>query len=86
MKADTNGPASVGAETTEERRARWLGEYGEGERGAVNRVYKSELLLNPKADRSFIGKEITKAKKEKNQTKPANAVFGQLVKAGKRVG
>ena len=79
VKADTNVPA-------EERRARWLGWYGKGERGAVQRVYERELLLNPKADRSFIGKEIIKAKKENNQTEPAKAMYGQLVKNGKRMG
>ena len=78
--------APVLVETTEQRRARWLDWYGKGERGAVQRVYERELLLNPKADRSFIGKEIDKAKNEKAETKRGGAMFGQLVQDGKRMG
>ena len=78
--------APVVAETTEQRRARWLDWYGEGERGAVQRVYERELALNPKADRSFIGKEIDKAKKEKAEIERGGAMFGQLVQDGKRKG
>lgn len=77
-------PAPV--ETVEQRRARWLDWHGKGERGAVQRVYERELLLNPKADRSFIGKEIDKAKNEKAETKRGGAMFGQLVQDGKRMG
>ncbi len=76
----------VVAETTGQRRARWLDWYGSGERGAVQRVYERELQLNPKADRPFIGKEIKKAKKEKTEIEQARAMFGQLVKDGKRTG
>lgn len=76
--------APVVTETTEQRRARWLDWYGKGERGAVQRVYERELLLNPKADRSFIGKEIDKAKMEKAEIKRGGAMFGQLVQDGKR--
>ena len=79
-------PAPVVAETTEQRGARWLDWYGKGERGAVQRVYERELLLNPKADRSFIGKEIDKAKKGKAEIKRGGAMFGQLVQDGKRKG
>ena len=84
--ATTPSPAPVEVETTEQRRARWLDWYGKGERGAVQRVYERELLLNPKADRSFIGKEIDKAKNEKAETKRGGAMFGQLVKDGTRMG
>ena len=85
-QATTPSPAPVLVETTEQRRARWLDWYGKGERGAVQRVYERELLLNPKADRSFIGKEIDKAKNEKAETKRGGAMFGQLVQDGKRMG
>ena len=85
-QATTPSPAPVLVETTEQRRARWLDWYGKGERGAVQRVYERELLLNPKADRSFIGKEIDKAKSEKAETKRGGAMFGQLVQGGKRMG
>ena len=78
--------APVLVETTEQRRARWLDWYGKGERGAVERVYERELLLNPRADRSFIGKEINKAKNEKAEAKRGGAMFGQLVQDGKRTG
>ena len=77
-------PAPVLVETTEQRRARWLDWYGKGERGAVQRVYERELLLNPKADRSFIGKQIDKAREEKTELKRGGAMFGQLVQNGKR--
>lgn len=77
--------APVGAETTEQRRARWFEDYGKGERGAVQRVYERELLLNPKVDRSFIGKEIRKAKNEKAETKRGGTMYGQLVQDGKHI-
>lgn len=80
--AITPSPGDV--ETTMERRARWLAEFGEGERGAVQRVFKNELLRNPKADRSFIGKEIGKARREKAQAKQGDFMFVQLVQDGKR--
>jgi hypothetical protein len=87
--APVQSPATlppVLAETTKERRARWLDWYGKGERGALQRVYERELLQNPKADRSFIGKEIDKANKEKAETERGGAMFGQLVQDGKRMG
>jgi hypothetical protein len=73
-------------ETVEQRRARWLDWYGKGERGAVQAVYERELLLNPKADRSFIGKEIKVAKAEKAEAKRAGEWSSQLVQGGKRKG
>jgi hypothetical protein len=76
-------PAS---ETPEQRRARWLDWYGKGERGAVQRVFERERLENPKADRSYIGKEIQKAKGERDAKKRSDAMLGQLVRDGKRVG
>ncbi len=74
-------PAS---ETPEQRRARWLEWYGKGERGAVQRVYKRELLLNPKADRATIGKQIKKAKTEQVEKKRGGGWASQLVQDGKR--
>ncbi len=74
-------PAS---ETAEQRRTRWLDWYGKGERGAVQRVYERELLLNPKADRGFIGKQIRKAKIEQADKKRGGAWASQLVRDGKR--
>jgi hypothetical protein len=73
-------------ETTKQRRARWLDWYGQGERGALSEVYRRELLTNPKADRSFIGKEIKKAKQERVEAKQSNAMYGQLAQDGKRKG
>ncbi len=73
-------------ETVEQRRARWLEWYGKGERGAVQDVYRRELLQNPKADRSFIGKQIKIAKEEKAEAKRAGTWGSQLVQAGKREG
>lgn len=83
---DTTKLAPVVAETTEQRRARWLDWIGKGERGALQRVYERELLLNPKADRSFIGKEIKVAKTEQADKNRAGAWTSQLVQDGKRKG
>ena len=79
-------PAPMVAETTEQRRARWLDWYGKGERGAVQRVYQRELLLNPKADRSFIGKQIDIAKSERAAVTRSGGWTSQLVQDGKRKG
>jgi hypothetical protein len=72
--------------TPEQRRARWLEWYGKGERGAIQRVFERERLQNPKADRSFIGKQIKAAKGERAAKKRSDAMLGQLVRDGKRVG
>lgn len=79
-------PAAIAPspETTKQRRARWLEWLGKGERGALQRVYERELLLNHNADRSFIGKEIKKAKEEKTGLGSASAWSSQLVTGGKR--
>jgi hypothetical protein len=66
-------------ESPKQRRHRWLESYGDGARGAKARVHKEELLFNPKADRSFVGKEIQKAKKEKEAAKRDGARYGQLM-------
>ena len=85
-QAATEVPAAPASETTEQRRARWLDWYGKGEHGAVQRVFERERLQNPKADRSFIGKEIKKAKGERATKKRSDTMVGQLVRDGKRVG
>lgn len=72
-------------ESPDQRRVRWAEWYGDGRRGATQRVYERELLLNAKADRSFIGKEIRKAQLEKETAKRGGAMFGQLVQGGKKV-
>lgn len=56
-----------------------------GEHGAVARVHTRELAINPKADRSSIGKQIKKARKAMTESKNGAAAFGTIVKAGKRV-
>ena len=76
-------PAS---ETPEQRRARWLDWCGKGERGAVQRVYERELQQNPKADRSFIGKQIKLARTEQAEKKRGGGWVSQLVNDGKRSG
>ena len=78
-------PAPVKDETIEERRARWLKSYGKGERGALQRTYERELLTNPNADRSYMGKQIKKAKQEKGSTEQGAALFGQLMQDRKRI-
>jgi len=76
-------PAS---ETPEQRRARWLNWYGKGGRGAVQRAYERELLQNPKADRSFMGKQIQLARNEQAEKKQGGGWVSQLVNDGKRSG
>jgi len=80
----TPAPAPV-EETTKERRARLLEWYGDGEHGAVQKVFEREKRTNPKADRSYIGKQITKAKEEKAGPEQSNGIYRQLVKNGKRI-
>lgn len=78
----------VEPETPKQRRARWLlwhGEAGE-ERGALQRVFEREQNQNPKADRSFIGKEIKRAEKERAQLKRDGNWVAQLVQDGRRKG
>jgi len=90
-QCDTVPPAaSVVTETPEQRRAKWL-EWREQEeksstRGALERVWKREKLTNPKADRSYIGKQIKVAKEERDRKKRAGAIVPQVVKNGKRQG
>lgn len=56
-------------ETTKARRARWLAmlekEQGRGgSRGALQRIFEAERVNNQKLDRSYMGKEIKKARRE----------------------
>jgi len=82
-------PQAAPLETPVQRRARWLDLYGKGEYGALQRVHERELLLNPKADRSYIGKQIKVARAERGEqdTKKSSGAWGtQLVTNGKRNG
>lgn len=70
VAVDADGAGtSVLQETTKQRRARWLKDLEQeqtiDESGALTRVYKRELKHNPKADRSYIGKQIKKATQER---------------------
>lgn len=75
-------------EPVEKRRARYLAWFTEEERinprGALQRVVDREAKQNSKADRSNIGKDITKARGTAKTQKQAGAIFGQLVRDGKR--
>lgn len=83
---DAAKPAPV--ETVGQRRARYLAWFTEEERinprGALQRVTEREALQNPKADRSNIGKDIKQAQGAAKTQKQAGAMFGQLVRDGKR--
>lgn len=66
-------PVAVNAggrrETTKARRARWLAllekeQDRSGGRGALQRVFEAEKMNNPRLDRSYMGKEIEKARRE----------------------
>jgi hypothetical protein len=74
------------SETPVQRRARWLKWWGKGERGALQAVYERELLQNPKADRSYIGKQIKIAEQEATEAKRGGLFVSQLVQDGKRKG
>jgi hypothetical protein len=84
QEPNTPAHAQVEGETTKQRRHRWLDLFGKGGRGAKQRVYELELRINPKADRSFICKEIEKAKQEMEGDKQGATWCAQLVKDGKR--
>jgi hypothetical protein len=75
-------------ETVEKRRARYLAWHTEehriNPRGALQRVFERELKQNPKADRANIGKDIDKARGTAKAQKQDGAMFGQLVRDGKR--
>jgi hypothetical protein len=78
-------------ETTEERRARLLATFEaevaeHGTRGAVERTFVKEKALNPKADRSYVGKQIRQARGERRKAGAMAGVAQQLAagRAGKR--
>ena len=56
-----------------------------GEHGAVARVHARELVINPKADRSHVGKQIKQARADQATAKRSSAMVASLVKDGKRV-
>jgi hypothetical protein len=80
--------ATCTKETVEQRRARYLAWLTEEQRisprGALQRVYEREAKQNPKADRANIGKDIRQARGSAKTQKQAGAMYGQLVKDGKR--
>ena len=70
-------------ETAQDRRARWLvmfeAEEKRGKRGALTRLAKSEGV-----DRSNMGKDIDKARAERDTQRRAGGWTAQLVQDGKR--
>ena len=80
---DTATPAPVAVETPHERRARWLDMFEAEEkrekRGALQRLANSEGV-----DRSNMGKDIAKAREERDTERRAGGWTAQLVQDGKR--
>ena len=78
-------PAPVAKETPAERRARWLDMFEAEEklvkRGALQRLAKREGV-----DRSNMGKDIAKARAERDTQRRAGGWASQLVQDGKRKG
>ena len=76
-------PAPVAKETPAERRARWLDMFEAEEkrekRGALQRLANSEGV-----DRSNMGKDIAKARAERDTQRRAGGWASQLVQDGKR--
>ena len=76
-------PAPVAKETPAERRARWLDMFEAEEklvkRGALQRLAKREGV-----DRSNMGKDIAKARAERDTQRRAGGWASQLVQDGKR--
>ncbi len=76
--------APVVAESAEQRRVRWLGMFEAEEkrekRGALQRLANSEGV-----DRSNMGKDIAKARAERDTQRQAGMWTAQLVKDGKRL-
>lgn len=80
---NTQKKSPAGKETTAQRRARWLRCYEEevslsGEYGAVQRVSVREKLINLKADRSYIGKQIEIARNERTEQERGGFQVNQL--------
>ena len=81
--------SKIEPETPAQRGARLLAwhdaETLQQKRGAVQRVFNRELVLNPNADRSAVGKAIKRAQAERDEEKGVGAgMFSQLVIDGKR--
>lgn len=78
-------PAPVAKETPAERRARWLDMFEAEEkrekRGALQRLANSEGV-----DRSNMGKDIAKARAERDTQRRAGGWASQFVQDGKRKG
>ena len=76
-------PAPVVVETPEQRRARWLAMFEAEEkrekRGALQRLANSEGV-----DRSNMGKDIAKARAERDTQRQAGMWTAQMVQGGKR--
>jgi hypothetical protein len=72
-------------ETTKERRHRWLRCIEEGAPETLAKLHQLELKINPKADRSHMGKQIKQAKDERDHDKRNPFVISQKVINGKRV-
>lgn len=84
-QAETPNAAPVAVETPQERRARWLDMFEAEEkrekRGALQRLANSEGV-----DRSNMGKDIAKARAERDTQRRAGGWASQLVQDGKRKG
>lgn len=84
-KPQAAAPAPVAKETPAERRARWLDMFEAEEkrekRGALQRLANSEGV-----DRSNMGKDIAKARAERDTQRRAGGWASQFVQDGKRKG
>lgn len=83
LSPDEPAPVLPAKETPAERRARWLAMFEEekrrASRGALQRLADREGV-----DRSNMGKDIVKARKEREAQKQAGTWAAQLVQNGKR--
>lgn len=82
--------ASTIKESAEARGARLLNTFDDevkasGEHGALARVFIREQAINPKADRSSIGKQIKAAREAMTASRQGTKMFGSIVRDGKRV-
>ena len=73
----------LGKESVQARGARLLLWFDEevtlsGKHGATERVFDRQKILNPKADRSDIGKQIRKAQADTVSQKQGSGMFAQL--------
>lgn len=80
---------SMAKESAEARAVRLLKAHDEevnasGKHGVLARVHTRELVINPKADRSNIGKQIAKARENQTAEKRSSGMVASLMKVGKR--